>query len=156
MDSLKQDKYWMGAALHQAEAAAEMGEVPVGAVIVHSNQLLASAGNMPITLNDPTAHAEIRALRQAAEKVGNYRLSDATLYVTLEPCIMCAGAMIHARVSRVVYGASDPKTGALRSLYRIGSDGNLNHRLDVTGGVESEKCAALLKQFFAERRKKAS
>jgi len=151
---MDQDKHWMEEALFQAKLAGESGEVPVGAVLVKKGVLLASAGNMPVSLHDPTAHAEIRVLRMAAEKLNNYRLADTTLYVTLEPCLMCAGALIHARVKRVVFGAADPKTGALQSLYQIGLDGRLNHTLEVTGGVAADKCSSLLKEFFAARRKK--
>jgi tRNA(adenine34) deaminase len=156
METITQDRRWMELALRQAELSGEAGEVPVGAVLVQDNRLLAEAGNMPISTSDPTAHAEIRVLRRAAARLGNYRLPDTTLYVTLEPCPMCAGAILHARVSRVVFGAADPKTGALTSLYRIGRDGKFNHTLEVCGGVLEESCAALLKDFFAARRKKGS
>ncbi len=148
------DTFWMEKALQQAVLAARAGEVPVGAVLVRQKTLLAEAGNCPITANDPTAHAEIQVLRRAAALSGNYRLPDTTLYVTLEPCLMCAGAILHARVARVVFGAADPKTGALQSLYRIGSDGRGNHVIKVQGGVLSEQCSALLQDFFAARRKK--
>lgn len=154
MDAPDLDRYWMEQAIRQASLAAEKGEVPVGAVLVRENTLLASGGNAPITTCDPTAHAEIVVLRKAAEVTGNYRLSGAILYVTLEPCIMCAGALLHARISRIVYGASDPKTGALDAVYRIGTDGKLNHRFEITGGVLEEQCGLLLKNFFAHKRKK--
>ncbi len=154
MDNLTKDRYWMELALHQAVLSGESGEVPVGAVLIRDDLLLAEAGNMPISTNDPTAHAEIRVLRQAAAKIGNYRLPDTTLYVTLEPCPMCAGAILHARVRRVVFGAADPKTGALTSRYTMGSDGRFNHTLKISRGVLEERCALLLKDFFAGRRKK--
>ena len=144
----------MQLAIHQAELAAENGEIPVGAVLVLNGTLLASAGNSPISTNDPTAHAEILALREAAKKINNYRLVDSTMYVTLEPCPMCTGALIHARVARIVYGTEDPKTGALTSVYQIGADGKLNHGFEITGGIEKERCAELLKRFFSSRRKK--
>ena len=144
----------MEEAIRQAEISGSKGEVPVGAVLIKENRILASCGNGPIGANDPTAHAEIQVLRKAAVEISNYRLPGTTLYVTLEPCLMCAGALIHARVSRVVFGAHDPKTGALVSKYSIGSDNLLNHSLEITGGILEEKCAAILKSFFSTRRKK--
>ena len=149
---MKTDEQWMELALQQAREAGLRGEVPVGAVLIAGEQLLAVAGNSPIQLFDPSAHAEILAIRRAAELLRNYRLPDTTLYVTLEPCIMCMGALIQARVSTLVYGAADPKTGAAKSLYTIGNDHRLNHNLTVTGGVLADECAALLKDFFRERR----
>jgi tRNA(adenine34) deaminase len=146
------DVYWMGLALQHAKEAALQGEVPVGAALVGKAGLLAAAGNSPIGLADPTAHAEILAIRSAAHLLQNYRLSETTLYVTLEPCIMCMGALIQARISRLVYGAADLKTGAATSVYAIGSDQRLNHSLTVTGGVLADQCAELLKNFFKERR----
>ena len=146
------DLAFMQIALEQARQAALMGEVPVGAVLVHGETLLAAAANRPIAANDPTAHAEILAIRAAAEKIGNYRLVDTTLYVTLEPCIMCMGAIIHARIQRLVFGALDPKTGAARSRYTIGVDGLLNHQLEIAGGVLETECSQVLKDFFKERR----
>ena len=146
------DLAFMRLALEQARQAALMGEVPVGAVLVHGETLLAAAANRPITENDPTAHAEILAIRKAAEKTRNYRLVDTTLYVTLEPCIMFMGAILHARIQRLVFGALDPKTGAAQSRYTIGVDGLLNHRLEVTGGVLGTECSKVLKDFFKERR----
>lgn len=148
------DTFWMEKALQQAVLAARTGEVPVGAVLIREETLLAEAGNRPITTDDPTAHAEILVLRRAAALAGSYRLPNTTLYVTLEPCLMCAGAIIHARVARVVFGAADPKTGALQSLYQIGTDGRGNHTFMVQGGVLSKQCATLLQDFFAARRKK--
>ncbi len=150
------DRQWMALALEQARATAAAGEVPVGAVLVDGEGLLASAGNCPITSFDPTAHAEIVALRTAARRLGNYRLPGTTLYVTLEPCLMCMGAILHARVERLVYGATDPKGGAAHSLYQIGSDHRLNHQLKISGGILAGECAALLRQFFRKRRKVGS
>lgn len=147
-----QDEYWMRLALQQAEIVAAGGEVPVGAVLIEDNTLIAAAGNSPIGLKDPTAHAEILVLRQAAVRKDNYRLPGTTLYVTLEPCVMCMGALIHARIERLVFGALDPKTGAATSLYQIGSDGLLNHRLALTSGILGEECSLLLKEFFRNRR----
>ncbi len=147
------DDFFMGMALEYAVQAAAMDEVPVGAVLVDSgNEILAAAGNNCIAANDPTGHAEIRALREAAQKVANYRLTGTTMYVTLEPCGMCAVAMIQARVKRIVFGAADPKAGGLQSMYRIGSDGRLNHSFVITGGVRAEECSLLLKEFFKKRR----
>jgi tRNA(adenine34) deaminase len=143
----------MRAALREAEKGAVAGEVPVGAVVVSpEGKILARAHNRPVTANDPTAHAEILALRSAARKAGNYRLPGCRLVVTLEPCPMCAGAAVVARVAEIVYGASDPKTGAVSTLYRIASDTRLNHRAIVTSGVLAEECAALLTSFFRSRR----
>lgn len=147
------DDFWMGRALAQARAAAQRGEIPVGAVLIGAEGVLAEAGNGPIGQHDPTAHAEILVLRQGAHKRGNYRLSGTTLYVTLEPCLMCMGALLHARVDRLVYGAVDPKSGAADSLYSIGRDGRLNHILAVTGGVLAAECGELLRTFFRNRRK---
>ncbi|MDK9707372.1 MAG: tRNA adenosine(34) deaminase TadA [Desulforhopalus sp.] len=150
------DEQWMALALQQAREAGLWGEVPVGAVLVAGEQLLAAAGNSPISLSDPSAHAEILAIRGAAKRLGNYRLPETTMYVTLEPCIMCMGALIQARVSRLVYGATDPKTGAATSLYTLGNDQRLNHKITVTGGVLAIECAALLKNFFRGRRSAAA
>ena len=153
----EQDYSLMRLALAYAAQAAALDEVPVGAVLVSTDgRLLAGAGNCCIAANDPTGHAEIRALRAAAEKVGNYRLPGATLYVTLEPCPMCASALLLARVSRIVFGAADPKSGGLQSVYRIGGDGCLNHRFSVTGGVRAEECGGILRDFFRRRRKGGS
>ncbi|MGB3210167.1 MAG: tRNA adenosine(34) deaminase TadA [Desulforhopalus sp.] len=146
------DEYWMQLAIQHAEKAAENGEIPVGAVLIGESGLLAAAGNSPIGSQDPTAHAEIIVMRIAAEQIQNYRLPSTTLYVTLEPCLMCMGAMIHARVNRLVYGTADPKTGAASSVYSIGSDGYLNHNIEIHGGVLSDRCSGLLKTFFKSRR----
>lgn len=146
------DHHWMRHALRLAEQAGREGEVPVGAVLVKNGQLIAEGWNRPITQNDPSAHAEIQALRAAGHALGNYRLIDTTLYVTLEPCTMCAGAIIHARVARVVFGAPDPKTGAAGSVFNVLNSDQYNHRVDVQGGVLSTECAALLREFFRRRR----
>jgi tRNA(Arg) A34 adenosine deaminase TadA len=142
----------IGIALDEARRAASIGEVPVGAIIVVENRIVARAHNQPIGLRDPTAHAEILALRAAATVVGGYRLTGASLYVTLEPCLMCAGAMIHARIRRIVYGARDLKAGALGSVFDLGRDARSNHQLEVYGGVRAEDCAAILRDFFRARR----
>lgn len=146
------DERMMRLALGQAQIAAEKGEVPIGAVLALGGRIIAEAYNSPISLNDPSAHAEILALRRGGYALGNYRLLDATLYVTLEPCIMCAGAIIQARVGRLVFGATDPKGGGIVSLYRILEDRRLNHSLPVTGGVLQEDCAEILSGFFHEKR----
>ena len=143
----------MQIALEEAAFAAEKNEVPVGAVLVCADKMIAKAGNNPISTNDPTGHAEINALRLAGKELNNYRLPNTTLYVTLEPCIMCVGAILHARLARVVFGATDPKTGALVSKYQIGNDNLGNHSLQVTGGILAEECARLLQEFFQRRRK---
>lgn len=150
----EQDRSLMGIALAYAAQAATLDEVPVGAALVSAEgRLLAGAGNCCIAANDPTGHAEIRTLRAAAEKVGNYRLPGSTLYVTLEPCPMCAGALLLARVSRIVFGAADPKSGGIQSVYRIGGDGCLNHSFSITGGIRAEECGSLLRDFFRRRRR---
>jgi len=146
------DEQYMQVALAQARLAYERGEVPVGAVIVHADQILAKAHNCPIRKKDPTAHAEVEAIRKACRKFGNYRLSDATLYTTLEPCIMCVGAILQARIKRVVYGTDDPKNGAAVSLYRMFDDKRFNHPVEIAGGVRKEACAEILRGFFQEKR----
>ena len=146
------DAAFLREALAQARAAAEDGEVPIGAVLVHDGKALARAGNRTIRDCDPTAHAEMVVLREAARLLGNYRLADTTLYVTLEPCSMCAGAMIQARVARLVYGCDDPRGGAVRSCFEVLTHPKLNHRVEVTPGVLAEECAALLQSFFTARR----
>ncbi len=146
------DARFMVLALAEAAVAAAEGEVPVGALIVSDNQIIARAHNRPIALNDPTAHAEILAIRAAAQYTGNYRLSGMTLYVTLEPCLMCAGAVIHARIKRVVFGASDPKGGAVVSVSRVFDDSRLNHIVNFTGGVMEGRCAEILSSFFQRKR----
>jgi len=143
----------MGQALACAHAAEANGEVPVGAAIVDATgAVVARAANAPIALHDPTAHAEILALREAGRVLGNYRLPGCTLYVTLEPCVMCVGALVHARVARIVYAAPDPKAGACGSVFDLAASARLNHRIAVTGGVRGEESAELLKRFFAARR----
>ena len=150
---LSLDQHYMGEALYQARLSLDAGEVPVGAVLVGADgKILAHAHNFPISLNDPTAHAEILALRQAAEILGNYRLPGLTLYVTMEPCLMCTGALMYARIKRLVFGAQDLKAGACVSLYRIPEDPRLNHRMEVTGGVREAECRELMQKFFQERR----
>jgi tRNA(adenine34) deaminase len=146
------DLQFMRIALKQARASADAGEVPIGAVLVHNDTDLARSGNRTIRDNDPTAHAEIVVLREAARILGNYRLANTTLYVTLEPCAMCAGAIIQARVPRLVYGADDPKGGAFRSCFQLLSSAKLNHQVEVTPGILAEESASLLQSFFASRR----
>jgi tRNA(adenine34) deaminase len=148
----RRDSDYMRAALEQAAAAGERGEVPVGAVLVRGTDIIATAGNSPIASHDPTAHAEVQALRAAGQALGSYRLTDTTLYVTLEPCVMCAAAIVHARVRRLVFGAWDPRLGAAGSITDVFALPQLNHRVDVFGGVLMQECAQLLQQFFAERR----
>ncbi|HEX5314359.1 MAG TPA: tRNA adenosine(34) deaminase TadA [Gammaproteobacteria bacterium] len=142
----------MRRALRLARRAGEAGEVPIGALVIRDGRLLGAAANAPIGTCDPTAHAEILALRRAARRAGNYRLPGATLYVTLEPCAMCTGAIVHARIARVVYGADDPRAGAVRSVFRLLDDARLNHRAECTGGIEAAASAALLQAFFRRRR----
>lgn len=146
------DEAFMRMALNAAAEAKLAGEVPVGAVVVKDGEVIGIGYNQPITRHDPTAHAEIAALRTAAQAVGNYRLIDCTLYVTLEPCAMCAGAMMHARLARVVFGANDPKTGACGSVVNLFAEKKLNHQTHVVGGVLAEECGAVLSTFFSERR----
>jgi tRNA(adenine34) deaminase len=146
------DDAFMERAIQLAEAGAAAGEVPVGAIVVRGDRIIGEAYNAPISTHDPTAHAEVRALRDAAQRLQNYRLSEASLYVTLEPCAMCAGAMMHARIARVVYGAADPKTGACGSVVNLFDEPLLNHHARVTAGVLSEQCGALLRNFFQARR----
>ncbi|MDX1799376.1 MAG: tRNA adenosine(34) deaminase TadA [Marinobacter sp.] len=146
------DEQWMRRALALATAAADLGEVPVGALIVRDEREIGSGYNAPISACDPTAHAEIRALRDAASREGNYRLSGATLYVTLEPCTMCVGAIVHSRISRVVFGAREPKAGAVVSVRRTFEEETLNWRVTAEGGVLEESCSRVLSDFFAARR----
>jgi tRNA(adenine34) deaminase len=146
------DDHFMQFALEEARAAAAAGEVPIGAVLVLGGRILARSGNRTIRDTDPTAHAEIIVLRESARTLGNYRLAGAALYVTLEPCIMCAGAMVQARISRLIYGADEPKGGAVRSCFELLSESRLNHQVDITPGVLASKSADLLLSFFAERR----
>jgi tRNA(adenine34) deaminase len=157
LDQLRQ-RYTLGEAamrlaLEQAERAAQDGEVPVGAVVMAAERVIAAAHNLPIGLRDPTAHAEILAIRDAAAHLGEYRLSDTSIFITLEPCIMCIGAIVNARIAQVYYGARDEKAGALGSVYDIGRDGRLNHRVEVYGGILGAECARVLGDFFKSRRR---
>jgi tRNA(adenine34) deaminase len=147
------DEHWMRAALAEAERAREAGEVPVGAVVVAGGEIVGRGYNQPISSRDPTAHAEVVALRDAAGRLGNYRLPGATLYVTVEPCVMCAGAILHARVARVVYGAREYKTGAHGSIVDVFAEPRLNHHCEISGGVLADACAALISGFFESRRR---
>ncbi len=149
------DEHWMRHAWLLARRAQEIGEVPVGAVVVQNDRILGEGWNRPIATRDPSAHAEMIALRAAALKLGNYRTLDTTLYVTLEPCVMCAGAIVHARVTRLVFGASDPKAGAVHSLYDVIGQPRLNHRVAWTGGVMEAACSEQLRAFFRQRREQA-
>ncbi len=149
---LSKDEQYMRMAIDQAYIAEENGDVPIGCVIVYEDRVIARAYNQREQLNDPTAHAEIIALTQAAEYIGNWRLNGCTIYVTLEPCPMCAGALVLARLDRLVYGTDDPKTGAVRSLYNLVQDPRLNHRLEVTSGILADDCRAQLQAFFHRRR----
>ena len=146
------DEYFMRAAIELARQAEQAGEVPVGAVIVKEGEIIGRGFNSPIKQQDPSAHAELRALRDAARNVENYRLVGCELYVTLEPCLMCVGAMFHARIARVVYGASDPKTGAAGSVLNLFNESRLNHHATVEGGLLAEECGSVLSKFFAARR----
>ncbi len=149
------DEAWMRRALELARRGMEAGEVPVGAVLVHEGRVVGEGWNQPIGSNDPSAHAEIVAMREAGARLGNYRLLDTTLYVTLEPCVMCVGAIIHARIKRVVYGANEPKTGAVGSVFSLLEAEQHNHRVQVRGGVLAEEAGEQLRSFFRERRKAA-
>lgn len=149
------DEFWMREAIKAAIEAKSFDEVPIGASLVDKDgKLLASAGNRTITESDPTAHAEILVLREAGKKIGNYRLLDSTLYTTIEPCAMCAGAIVNARVKRLVYGAHDERFGAIETIYKIGQDGLLNHLLEIESGILSEECRRLMQDFFREKREK--
>ena len=150
---MKDDTYWMGIALREAKKAARLGEVPIGAVIVHEGTLLSSGYNLREAKQDPTAHAEIIAIRKASRKNGGWRLTGTTMYVTLEPCTMCMGAILLARFDRVVFGCHDPKGGAAGSLYDLSDDARLNHSVELTSGVRQEECSAILSDFFANLRK---
>ena len=146
------DEAFMDIALAEATLAEHAGEVPVGAVVVVEGRVVGRGHNQPTSSKDPTSHAEIVAIREAAKNLAEYRLVDATLYVTLEPCVMCVGAVIHARIASVKYGARDDKAGALGSVYDIGRDGRLNHRIEVIGGLREDECASMLRRFFKARR----
>ena len=147
-DINKDDAYWMHYALQLADKAQQQGEIPVGAVIVKDGQVIGEGWNQSITLNDPSAHAEVMAIRDAGQKLNNYRLIDTTLYVTLEPCPMCAGALVHSRIGRLVYGAVDLKTGAAGSVMNLVKHEQLNHQLEVTSNVAAEQCSAKISAFF--------
>ncbi|MGH8532642.1 MAG: tRNA adenosine(34) deaminase TadA [Gammaproteobacteria bacterium] len=146
------DERWMWQALALARRAEEHGEVPVGAVVVLNDEIIGEGWNQPIDRNDPTAHAEIMALRRAAERIGNYRLTGCSLIVTLEPCVMCAGASVHARIARVLYGARDPRAGAAGSVFEILGSGRFNHDIEVRGRILEAECCSLLRRFFERRR----
>jgi len=150
------DEHWMRHALLLASRAEAQGEVPVGAVLVQGGRVIGEGWNRPIGLHDPSAHAEMLALRDGAQRLANYRVLDTTLYVTLEPCVMCAGAIVHARVSRLVFGAWDPKAGAVSSVYDVISNPRLNHRLEWRGGVLEAECGERLRSFFRQRRRAAA
>lgn len=152
MPENKPDELWMEEALREAQRAEAAGEVPVGAVVVHEGQIVARGFNRPISSNDPTAHAEVLALRDAGRALGNYRLTECDLYVTVEPCAMCAGAIVHARIRRLVYGADDPKAGAVVSIMRVLDNPSLNHRVEVRRGVLAGRCMERVQGFFRERR----
>jgi tRNA(adenine34) deaminase len=152
MTQAELDQQYMQMAIEQAQLAAQSGEVPVGAILVRGDQVIARAFNKPIANHDPSAHAEMLALREAALDQENYRIPGSTLYVTLEPCAMCSGAMLHARIDRVVYGAADPKTGAAGSVIDLFSSKQINHQTSVEGGIMSEECGQLLRDFFKGRR----
>jgi tRNA(adenine34) deaminase len=151
-DELKSDELWMEEALREAQRALEHGEVPVGAVVIDGGKIVGRGWNRNIRESDPTAHAEIIALREAGAAVGNHRLGECELFVTIEPCAMCAGAMVHARIKRLVYGADDPKAGAVDSVMQVVNHPRLNHKMEVRGGVLSGRCADLLQEFFRGRR----
>jgi tRNA(adenine34) deaminase len=155
MPAAEHDATWMAEAIAIARAAATAGEIPVGAVVVHEGRIIGRGGNRPIAHHDPTAHAEIIALREAAATLGNYRLPGCTIFVTLEPCCMCAGAIMHARLARLVFGASDPKTGACGSVVDLMREARLNHHTEVTGGVLADACSEMLSSFFSLRRRSA-
>jgi len=146
------DELWMEEALREAQRALALGEVPVGAIVVHDVSIVGRGCNRPLSANDPTAHAEILALREAGHAIGNYRLLDCDLYVTVEPCAMCAGAITHARVRRLIYGAEDPKAGAVHSMLQLLNHPKLNHKVEVSSGVLAARCMDLLQTFFRQRR----
>jgi tRNA(adenine34) deaminase len=152
MDKIQRDHYWMHQALELAERAKDEGEVPVGAILVLDDQVVGRGWNRTIGCHDATHHAEIMALREAGQRVSNYRLTNTTLYVTLEPCPMCAGALVHARIKRLVYGARDPKTGAAGSVFNLTRSDKLNHLIDVESGVCGDMCSQRLSEFFRQRR----
>lgn len=151
----EQDEFWMRKAIEAAKAAQDLDEIPIGACLIDADgELLAAAGNRTITSSDPTAHAEILVLREAGTKIGNYRLTETTLYTTIEPCAMCAGALVNARVERLVFGAHDERFGAVKSVFQICDTSSLNHQIDITAGVLAEECRKLMQDFFRARRVK--
>jgi tRNA(adenine34) deaminase len=150
--NLRPDEFWMEEALREGIRAQAAGEVPIGAVVVHEGRILGRGSNRPISSNDPTAHAEIIAMREAGQALGNYRLADCDLFVTMEPCAMCAGAMVHARIRRLIYGATDPKAGAVESVMRVLDNAALNHRIEVKKGVLAGRCMELVQAFFRDKR----
>ena len=152
LTTMNSDEDWMQRALLLAQRAEEEGEVPVGAVIVYENEVIGEGWNRPVSSRDPSSHAEINAIRAAATQLGNYRLTGAELYVTLEPCVMCAGAVVHARIARVIFGAFDPRAGAAGSVFQVLPTDKLNHRVEVNGGIMDAECVTLLQGFFRERR----
>lgn len=153
--TVETDEFWMRRALEAAVEARNLGEVPIGACLIDSaGELLSISGNLTITNNDPTAHAEILALREAARKIGNYRLTETCLYTTIEPCAMCAGALINARVKRLVYGATDERFGAVETIFRICDNSSLNHKIEIASGVLREECKQLMQDFFRQKRLK--
>lgn len=154
VSSLPEDEKWMAEAIREAEKAEAIGEVPVGAIIVLDNEIIGKGHNQPIANNDPSAHAEIIALRDAGNRLENYRLPNSTLYVTLEPCAMCAGAILHSRINRVVFGAPDPKTGSIISVLNLFNESKLNHHTCFTAGVLQDRCSNLVSLFFQKRRLK--
>lgn len=151
-NAVRNDEYWMGEALKLAQEAEKLGEVPVGAILVSKGEIIASAMNRRETWTTPLGHAELICLQRASQKLKSWRILDSTLYVTLEPCVMCAGALVQARVSRVVFGAFDPKGGAVSSLFKIGNDARLNHQYEITSGILEKECSEILKTFFKKRR----
>ena len=149
----EEDEFWMRKAIKAAQQAEELDEIPIGACLIDKNgQMLACAGNRTITDNDPTAHAEILILREAAGKIGNYRLTDTVVYTTIEPCAMCAGALVNARIKRLVFGAHDERFGAVESVFRLCDTSSLNHRIEITSGVLAEDCRKLIQDFFRQKR----
>ena len=146
------DDFWMGFALEEANLARQKEEVPIGAIILLNNEIIGRGHNQPIKSCDPTAHAEIMALREAAQKIENYRLSEATMYVTIEPCAMCAGALVNARIKRLVFGAVEPRQGAISSVFQICSNSSLNHQVNVTAGIREVECRDFMQVFFKSRR----
>jgi len=152
--AISSDQFFMGFALIEARTARDYGEVPIGAALIIDNEVIGAGYNRPIGLSDPTAHAEIMAIRAAAQRIGNYRLTDATLYVTIEPCAMCAGAIVNARIKRLVYGAPDSRAGAVSSVFQICNNSSLNHQVEVTSGVLVEECRDLIQLFFRQKRER--